>query len=232
MKLSQVKSFLEEKEKEKEEVDLLMGIEVDEYLTPNLDNIKTVTFIGNHEEDDEEELSLDTLDVLIAASKGKMNEVILEIPYGNKFSSEEHVSQSYTIGYSLAILPPKGDLALDEKAWEEYTCSLEDYTKEWFKIENNSQFVYPISSYLQYMILDHYGNAPKTLATDPFIISRFVDGVDVEVMDKMKLRLKEAILTQFGGQEGFDKYLPTLLTAIKKGIAEKIEAAHKEMSNK
>jgi hypothetical protein len=92
--------------------------------------------------------------------------------------------------------------------------------------------IYPVSSFFGYMAGRAVGFTPGSVATDPYMVSNFVDDFPLDRMDQIKYRLEAEILAMFGGREEFQKYILSVASAIRQkvqGMAD--DFAHSNRSN-
>lgn len=148
--------------------------------------------------------AIDEIDVVISYGMAGVD-VLMEIP-GDREDVDVAmlVSTAANIGASLSILPPSNLTPESLAGWIERVCL---FAKDYLKTSIFSKDMLPVTSYLEYMFRQSYGDNLEGFApTDPYIIERFVSGVSVDQSDAMKAALRAEVLAAFGGQEQFDTF--------------------------
>lgn len=231
MKICEVEAYIKENFNGTEKLPHIWGIEIEEYgeLDLDLDVADQVSIVATHDEDDETFLNDEVLDTVLEVTRSAPEtEVILEVPYNSKIDPVTLATYGYNANFNISVIPPKGEVADSEEAWDEYAELVCQYVDPVFDLQMSKINIMPVLSYFEYMNIEHFGVIPENLASDPYMIDRFVNGVNVELMDKMKLKLKEKILSRFAdeeagldGQQGFERHIATVIEASKQVIIER-----------
>ncbi|MGD1524401.1 hypothetical protein [Vibrio owensii] len=195
----------------------VFGVECDDFLDVPLHGISEIGLLVEQEGDS---LSFDVLDTAITISEVEGVQVILEVPFDCQIEPEEMILNAMNSGCDVSLLPPED---CTEELWDQFADRMIAYYNAWIEQARNDKMVYPVSGYLQYLMMQENGYMPDSIATDEYMKEQFVDGVDVEIMDKAKDRLREVIYESFGGYEGFKQYVNSLNVAVAKTIIKEAE---------
>lgn len=145
---------------------------------------------------------LDEMDVAIAFGMAGVH-VIIELP-----NEMEHVdapmfvSLAANIGASLALLPPSP--GADAQAYERWNFRVAEFAAEYLSSGIFSKHLYPVTSYLEYMFREVYGeDMSGFVPKDGYIREAFVAKTSVSQSDAMKSVVRSVIHNQFGGADAF-----------------------------
>lgn len=145
---------------------------------------------------------LDEMDVAIAFGMAGVH-VIIELPAEREqVDAPMFVSLAANIGASLSVLPPK--TGADAQAFDRWNARVQAFTAEYLKSSIFAKHLFPVTSYLEYMFREVYGDdlsgfAPK----DGYILDAYVSRVSLEQSDAMKALIRSGVYEQFGGAEAF-----------------------------
>lgn len=231
MKICEVEQYIKDNFNGTEKLSHIWGVEIDEYADLDFAVVNQVSIVAKADEFDETFIDGDVLDTILeVARSAPETELILEVPHDSEIDAATLATYGYNAGFNISVIPPKGELADSKEAWEKYTDLVIQYVDPVFDLQMSKVNIMPVLSYFEYMIIDHYGVKPESLATDPYMIDRYVDGVNVELMDEMKLSLREKILSRFEdeeegltGQQGFERYIATVVEASKQVVIDRIK---------
>lgn len=194
----------------------VFGVKCDDFLDVPL---RGVNEIGLIVECEGEAVSFDVLDTAITLTESEGVKVILEVPFDCDIDPEDMIISAMNSGCDVSLLPPA---ECTSESWDAFADKMIAYYNAWFSQTRNEKMVYPVAGYLQYLMAQENGYTPETIATDEYMKEHFVDGVDVEIMDRAKDKLREVIYESFGGREGFKQYLNSLNLAVAKKIVEDV----------
>ncbi|MBE4779743.1 hypothetical protein J8A87_21585 [Vibrio parahaemolyticus] len=229
MKLSELHEYIAEQKEEGNPVTHIYGIEVDDYVHEIPEGVVEIGLLAKMNEDGDD-LDDDLADVITRYYKDAKLKVILEVPFGLEHDVNELVTNMQLLNYDISILLPGSDKMNDPEAWDEFYELNREYLECLFLNPKVKNQIYPVSSYFQYLLMECNNHIPETMATDDYINARFVEGVNVELMDKMKDKLREDINEQFEPFGGLETYARTLNVALAKLIANKAEE-HMQLQN-
>ena len=172
-------------------------IDIEEFTPP--DWLKEVGIIY---QDQDGVLSDLVMDIVINYSlSGK--DVIVEVPFEENVDVEYLLSLASNIEVSLSLLPPKD---INDENMAIYTQRLKDMTEVYLsqKSENYNKYIFPISNYIEYLMINLLDKDREFVPKDSYIVNYF-DIMNKEVSNKMKDNLREHIYELHGGQELFEK---------------------------
>lgn len=203
MKLSEIISLPDEERNNK-----YYGVEVDEESIVKPEGLEEIAFLYKSDNGQFDPMLMDA----IIAYRYAQADVILEIEI-----DDEDLDVPYMINFasnadfSIAVLPPK-DPAYYDKFLEVNNQFIEAY----FKLPNYSKFVYPLSSYLEYMFAETVTDVSEYKAQDPYILERFVSRITPEFEDKMKAEMRKKIFEIFESEENFRAFAHSVMWKIYK----------------
>ncbi|EQM48083.1 hypothetical protein D051_0064 [Vibrio parahaemolyticus VPCR-2010] len=222
MKLSELHEYIAKQKEECNPLTHVYGIEVDDYVHEIPEGVVEIGLLAKMNEDGDD-LDDDLADVITRYYKDAKLKVILEVPFGLEHDVNELVTNMQLLNYDISILLPGSDKMNDPEAWDEFYELNKEYLECLFQNPKVKNQIYPVSSYFQYLLMECNNHVPETMATDNYINARFVEGVNIELMDKMKDKLRKDINEQFEPFGGLETYARTLNVALAKVIASKAE---------
>lgn len=175
-------------------------------------NLKTVGVIFTLAEDNSPEEIF--LDVVITWRLSNLN-VLVEVPYS---AFEKGLDPAYlrdiifNMKVDVALLPPthpddKGDTK-DLTRLSQYNQLCANFAKLMLERQQFEQFVFPISSFMEYVMLEQLVSSKELLArfkpVHPYLIENFVSFMTEEQSDALKLDLRKAFYEAHYGQENFE----------------------------
>lgn len=226
MKLSELNSFIEEQSELGNDMKRVYGIEVDMYVAKIPQQLEEIGFIAKINEDGDD-LDDDLIDVLShyhKTSKGKVK-VILEIPFDFELNAKSVLHNMHLLKFDAALMLPNDERINEESAWMVFADKNIEYLDALFELTMVAKQVYPLNSYIQYLQMIENNYQPQSITEDEYINARYVEGIDIELMDKMKDKLRDAIYEKFGGQQEFKIYAHSLNAALRQHIVNKMDAA-------
>ncbi|WP_137297120.1 hypothetical protein [Psychromonas sp. SP041] len=187
--------------------------------------------IGIRSKIDQGSVDLDLFDAMISYISSN-TKVILEVDFKHDFVATDLVIEAQSTEYDISILPPEftGEVPPEEweEAWKLYSDKLCQYARAWLRQTNTSQQLYPVAGYVGYMVSEVFGHKPKTISEDPYIKSRFVDPIPLDIMDKIKDDLRIVIFEEFGGQDEFVIYANSLAITSAEYYADTVKQIEQE----
>lgn len=190
-------------------------IEVDEFLVDIPYHFKEIGLIA--QKGDDGRLSMDLMDVSLALMMNDVS-VILEIPFDFDMPAKDIALVCATSNMSMAILPPEEK---SQRNYEQYSETLCKYTEVWLSQTGAQKMLYPTTGYLQYMVNEVFGFKTPEISTDKYIIENFVEPIPLDIMDEIKLKLREVILNAFGGKAGFETFAHSLANSLSETLVDK-----------
>jgi hypothetical protein len=172
------------------------------------------------------ELSEPVFDTAMEMILGQV-EVLLEVPSDVEIGDVvTFVSTAAAIKASISLLPPVDPTPEVFEAWCE---RVEKFAEAYLRQPNMGQFVLPVSSYLEYMIVKVLAPqvARKFKPTDEYIIRRFHSAMSVAQANAMKSRVRKVVKRHFGGHAGFVEFAHEMTSS----IYETVEVSIKERAS-
>lgn len=166
--------------------------------------------------------AIDEIDVVISYGMAGV-EVMMEIP-GDRIEVDVAmlVSTAANIGSSLSILPPSD---LGGESLGLWIARIRAFAREYLKTSIFSKDLLPVTSYLEYMFRQTYGDDLDGFKpSDPYIVANYVENVTEEQSDAMKAGLREEVLQAFGGQSEFDAFAMT----VAKRVYDSVDANYRQ----
>ncbi len=186
-----------------------------ESFTPPV-GLKEIGFLLKLEDDDIDE---ELIDVVISYGLAGVS-VILEVPHDvGPVDAKYLMSVSANAGFSISLLPPSGDADTAE-ARAEYQARLVEFVEAYLNHRNFAHFVYPVTSYLEYLFIERMRPGVAFEPTDPYILATFHEPVPVEFADQFKAAMREKIHAHFGGEAGFAAFAKAMIYRIYKQTEE------------
>jgi hypothetical protein len=201
-----------------DKIESAFGITVDiESFTPPV-GLKSVVF--NYVEA-QDSIDIRLLDTVISYSLAGVD-VTLDIPFKEDLDVDAIMSLALNLGVSISILPPKN---ITDESIISYSDILGRLAEHYFSSINLSKMIYPLTSYLEYMVVEHLGAADTFEVTDNYMLESFANKMPIEASDKMKSILKTKVYDVHGGQEAFGIYVNSVV----KGVFLQVESGLNRM---
>jgi len=208
--LSQLIKERETFEPSSEEDYFVFGIEVD---TDDVTPPRNVREIGLIAQTEGGELTNEVLDVTISYILSGID-VLVEFPAEIEIGDPRHLmATAASVNASISLLPPK---ELTDESFEAYCQRLEAVTSAYLKQLTMTKFVMPVTNYLQYCyteVLD-LELARSFVPEDGYVLSRFHEAMTIEQSDTLKARVRQVIVDNFGGEEGFRTFALGLMGSV------------------
>jgi hypothetical protein len=188
-----------------------------EYSTPPL-NLEEIGFIFRVNEEGEIEENL--LDVIINCGLKNLP-TLVEVP--SQLISEEKVSVKYliqmasNIGFFLAFLPPGHEEVGNLITISQYKDVVMQVTEEMLKRPNFDKFVYPVSNYFEYLMLEQILGKDKLVNFRPeseYIKDNFSNLMTSKDSDDFKLSIRNRLYDFYGGENEFNLVAQTILDGV------------------
>lgn len=201
-----------------------------EYSTPP-ESLKEISFILKLSED--ETMDDDLLDIIVSYRLTKVN-VTLEVPLS--FFKEGKVSVGYLLNLThnldiaLSLLPNGHPLSGDGDI-NDYKKVMRSVVTELTKKPNFSKFIYPVSGYFQYLMMEIILGKEKmqTLVPDDlYVVENFYNVLSKEDSDAFKEYIRADIYEFYGGEEDFKQVAGSMI----KTVYEKNKESYTEMIQK
>ena len=190
-------------------LDNVYGVDVDEESFSPPEGLKEVGF--TYKVDEAGDIDEILLDVIISYGLSDVK-VVLEIPFDTDVKDIPYLmSVASNAGFSLSILPP---CEITDETKISYINRLSDFTDAFLNQKNFTKFVYPVSSYLEYMYIETFTDVSDFKPTDDYILNRYVENTTEEFSDAFKAVIREKIFTHFGGEEEFRNFTKAVFSKI------------------
>lgn len=143
-------------------------------------------------------------------------DVVLEIPAETTDVDAGYLlSVASNAGFSLALLPPETDT---DAIWASYGTRMDAFLDAYLGQRNFAHYLYPISSFLEYLFAAQVSDVTGYSATDPYVVETFAQRVSAVREDALKARLRERIMQAFDGEEGFRQFAQAILRGVYKDV--------------
>lgn len=179
-----------------------------DYSSPP-ENLKEIGFIMKVDNDGLMDESL--MDVVISYRLTNMD-VLLEVP--SELLIEEKLDPKYllqlsmNVDFAVAILPPEnGD-------FETYDKIILLVLNEILEKPNYDKFVYPISNFLEYLMLEQVLSPEQLVGFRPeqrYVIDNFSSKIPKEISDRFKQVMRDRLYEFYGSKENFEIVAKTML---------------------
>lgn len=208
---------------ENKDIEFIFGVEVDENsLSPDFSippsNLKEIGFV--FKVDDEGMIDETLIDVVINYGLTNLPR-LFEIP--SQLVSQKRVEVKYIIqlansmGVSLSFLPPGHPLVGDLLTQEEYRDVLSSVLKEMLAKPNFDCFVYPISNFFEYLVLERIVGKDalrEFKATNYYVKENFSNIMSVEDSNLFKEDIRKLLYEFYDNEEHFNFVCSTMIEAI------------------
>jgi hypothetical protein len=157
-------------------------------------------------------------------------EVLIEFPSDVDCGEPVHlVSTAAAIKASLSFLPPENATDEEFEAWCE---RIDRLTEAYLRQPNMTQFVLPVSSYLEYMFMNVLNPkaAKKFKPTDEYIIRRFHESMTVKRANSMKARVRKIVYAHFGGRNKFKAFANEMFSSIYETVVDNVKQRASEIA--
>lgn len=188
-----------------------------EYSTPP-SNLKEIGFIFKINE--EGLIDEPLLDVVI--SYGMTNlPMLMEVP--SQLIAEGKVQAKYLIqlasnvGFFIAFLPPGHEEVGNSITVEQYKDVVMQVTDEMLKKPNFDKFVYPVSNYFEYLMLEQILGKEKLANFRPeseYVKDNFSSLITHQDSDDFKLAIRNRLYDFYGGEQEFNLVAQTILDGV------------------
>ncbi len=157
-------------------------------------------------------------------------EVLIEFPHDVDHGDPvKLVSTAAAIKASLSFLPPENASDEEFSAW----CGkIERLAEASLRQPNMTQFVLPVSSYIEYMFIKELSSkaSRKFKPTDEYIIRRFHSAMSVQRANAMKARIRKVVYAHFGGRAQFKEFAREMFSAIYETVVDNVKQRVSEIT--
>ncbi len=188
-----------------------------EYSSPP-ENLEEIGFLFVIDEDGM--MSEDLMDIVISYRLANLP-VVIEVP--SKLLSSEKLDIKYlvqlanNVDFAVSLLPPNKNLDPEDCSMDEYAQIIEKMVDELLQKPNFDKFIYPISNFFEYLMLENI-LSPEALKDfrpeQKYITDNFVQAMSKEDSDKFKNIIRNKLYDFYGGKENFDLIAKTMIDKI------------------
>lgn len=211
--------FLEENKNLKEiySVELNEESSKPEYASPP-ENLEEIGFV--FKVDNENMMEENLMDVVISYRLTNLP-VVMEIP--TQLFTKNGVEVKYLIqlannvDFAISLLPPGHPLVKDEVSIEEYKKIVLEFLDEILNRPNFDRFIYPISNYFEYLMLENIlgENELKNFRPENrYIVNNFATVLTENESNDFKLAIKNKLYDFYEGKENFDLMAKKILESV------------------
>jgi len=148
----------------------------------------------------------DVLDVIISFALAGV-EITLEIPTEAPAIDPAYILNVATnAALSIAILAPEEETP---EAQDAFVACVTGFADAYFKQQNFSRYLYPLTNYLEFLIVEALTGVEALTPDDAYTVARYSD-MSPELVDRFKAALRAQIFDAFGGQDAFRTFAKTL----------------------
>lgn len=171
--------------------------------------------------DDDSMIDESLLDVLITL-RLKNIDVVLEVP--SQLVANNNVEIKYLLqlasnaDFAVAFLPPGHNLVGDSLTVEQYKAIVKSATSEMLSKPNFDKFVYPVSSFFEYLMLEQILSAEDLKDFRPeneFIKENFASVLTKQDSDDFKAEIRELVHNFYGGAQEFSIFSKSLIESLR-----------------
>ena len=199
-----------------------------EYATPP-SNLEEIGFVFKVDEDGMMDEAL--MDIVISYRLTNLP-VLMEVP--SQLITEGKVEVKYllqlanNVDFSIALLPPGHKLVGDLVTVPQYKKIVTDLLEEMLNKPNFDKFVYPISNFFEYLMLEQIlgkGKLTNFRPENEYVQENFANIMSKEDSDEFKGAIRERLYDFYGGEAEFDLVAKTML----EGVYEKTKDIYKDI---
>lgn len=160
---------------------------------------------------DDGSIDLVLLDTIISYTLAGVR-VVVEV------SPQDHVDHASLLqlagnaGFSIAAVPPQPGTHQDIDAW---ACHCENFTEALLTTPNFSGDLFPVTSFLSYLLAEAFAGASAATPQDPYLRRRFYDPVPEEAMDRVKTAMRIRLHDILGGPGELRRFLAALVAPLR-----------------
>lgn len=188
-----------------------------EYSTPPL-NLKEIGFILTlNEEGLVDEPLLDAIINCGMHNLPTLVEVPSQLIVQGKVEAKYIIQISKNLGFFLAFLPPGHEEVGNSITVDEYKDVVMKVMEEMLTKPNFENFVYPISNYFEYLMLEQILGKEKLVNFRPeseYIKDNFSNLMTHEDSDNFKLAIRNRLYDFYGGEDEFNLVAQTMLDSV------------------
>lgn len=188
-----------------------------EYASPP-ENLEEIGFVFKVDNDNMMEENL--MDVVISYRLTNLP-VVMEVP--TQLFTQKGVEVKYLIqlannvDFAISLLPPGHPLVKDEVSNEEYKKIVLEFLDEMLSRPNFDRFIYPISNYFEYLMLETIlgeGQLKDFRPENKYIVNNFSTVLTENESNDFKLSIKEKLYDFYDGKENFDLMAQKILESV------------------
>lgn len=159
------------------------------------------------------ELSADLMDVVIAYRLEGIH-VMIEVPFVDlsKIDAPYLVKMAQCLDASLSLLPPEGDRQPADM--ERYGQAMAEYANVLLDQRNYIRDLFPVSSYVIYMMSSTVEDMSAFVPTRPYLLGRFHNVLRRDESDAFKGFIRQAVISRFGTEDDFRQYSRKLMGGV------------------
>lgn len=170
--------------------------------------------------DEDNTLNEELLNILVSYRLSKVSviiEVPLELVSENKVDITYLLNLTHNLDVSLSLLPNGHKLCSSTPTIEDYKNSLGKVVEALTKKPNFSKLIYPVSNYLQYLMMEIIVGEEKLKSFKPedaYVIDNFFNVMSVQDSDNFKNFIRQEIYNFYGGKNEFKMVAGTMIKTL------------------
>lgn len=189
-----------------------------QYASPPED-LQEISFIIKLSEEDGT-LDDQLLDILVSyrlAKVGVTIEVPLELLVKEKVTVTYLLNLTHNLDVALSFLPNGHELCEKDLTIDDYKKVLGNVIEALTKKPNFSKFVYPVSNYFQYLMMEIILGQEKLKnfkPEDPYVLDNFYNVLSLEDSDNFKNYIRGELYNFYGGEAEFKMVAGTMIKTL------------------
>lgn len=198
-------------------IELDEGSSATEYSTPP-SSLEEIGFVFKVDEDGMMDEAL--MDLVISYRLTNLP-VLIEIPaqliVGGKVEVKYLIQLANNVDFSIALLPPGHALVGADVSVEQYKEVIMKMLEEMLNKPNFDKFVYPISNFFEYLMLEQIlgkGNLTNFRPENEYIKDNFANIMTHEDSDEFKSSIRNRLYEFYGSEKEFELVAQTLLDGV------------------
>lgn len=144
--------------------------------------------------------------------------IVMEVPPSliitGKLEIKYLIQLANNVDFSIALLPPTRDEGVSMEQYKEIIGKTLD---ELFARPNFDKFIYPVSNFMEYLMLENILGKEKLTdfrPEDKFVQSNFVNAMSKQDSDDFKQLIRTKLYEFYGGESGFKLVAQTMFEEV------------------
>lgn len=181
-------------------------------------NLEEIGFVFKADNDGLMDESL--MDIVISYRLANLD-VVLEVPahlvYEKKVTAKYLIQLASNVDFAISLLPPKHQLVSEGYTSEQYQETVLEFLDEILARPNFDKFIYPISNFLEYLMLEQVIGSEKLQDFRPeqkYLVDNYASVMSKEESDSFKQQIREKLYAFYGDKENFELVAKSILESV------------------